>query len=113
MRRLVEVTALSDRRYRPLLASLARISILVEQGFETLKQRKSLLGDDGEICRSVDSVRRLLDSQVSMLRLAGLAPTAIAPPDGKEFEAVFDRIEKMKTVRGEVNGKVTDNNDGA
>jgi hypothetical protein len=113
MRRLVETTSLTDLRYRPLLASLARISILVEQGFETLKQRKSLLGDDGEICRSVDSVRRLLDSQVSMLRLAGLTPTAIAPPDGKEFEAVFDRIEKMKTVRGEVNGKAPDTDDAA
>jgi hypothetical protein len=104
MLRLTETTQLTDPRFRPLLGSLARISILVEQSFETLKQRPSLLDSRGELCSSIDTVRRLLDSQVAMLRLAGLTPTAVLPPDAREFEAVFARIEKMKTVRGENNG---------
>ena len=114
MRRLIETTSLTDLRYRPLLAPLARISILVEQSFETLKKRESLLDAKGELCSSIDTVRRLLDSQVGMLRLAGLTPTAVLPPDSREYEAVFDRIEKMKTVRNEQpNGKVANVNDAA
>jgi hypothetical protein len=116
-KRLTDTTGLDDPRFRPLLGSLARISILVEQSFESLKQRKSLLDAKGELCSSIDTVRRLLDSQVAMLRLCGLTPTAVLPPDSREYEAVFDRINKMKSVRAatdsERDGKITNNNDSA
>src|ERR1700687_3775056 len=65
--RLTETTQLTDPRSRPLLRSLARISILVEQSFDTLNRRPSLLDGKGELCSSIDTVRRLLDSQVGML----------------------------------------------
>jgi len=109
VQRYAEIANLRDLRYRPVLASLARISILAERAYGHLKARKSLLADDGELCASIDVFRRLAATQLDLLKAVGLLPTSVLPDrDGQELEAAYERIEKMKVVREEANGKVSD-----
>jgi hypothetical protein len=107
---LSELSNLADMKYRPVLQSLARISILTGRAYAHLKARKSLLNDDGELCNSIDAYRRLEETRLTLLKALGLTPSAVLPNgDGQEFEAAFERIEKMKVVRAEGNnGKIPD-----
>src|SRR5271154_6073128 len=59
VQRYAEIADLRDVKYRPALQSLARVSILAERAYQHLKDRKSLLTDDGELCPSIDVFRRL------------------------------------------------------
>ena len=96
--RFTSLSKLNDIRYRPALQSLARLTILSERAYAHLKDRKSLLDEHGELCRSIDVARRLIDSQTALLKQLGLTPnSSVAEPD--DFEAAFERIETMKKAR--------------
>ena len=107
--RFVEISNLADLRFRPALASLARITILLERAYAHLKARKSLLNDCGELCLSIDVFRRLAETQSSLLKAAGLLPNIVsADNSGKEIEAAFERIEAMKRARGSSDDEASD-----
>jgi hypothetical protein len=92
---------LADVRYRPALHSLARLTLLVDRAYLTLKARTSLVNDDdGELCSSIDSFRRLVDGQASLLKSLGLMPTSVVP-DARSgsLDAVYQRIEKIRKVK--------------
>ncbi len=90
------VSGLTDLKFRPALQALARLSMLTERSYEHLKGRESLLGADGELCRSLDTFRRLVDSQSTLLLRLGLMPGAeMREPD---FEAAFSRVAALQKV---------------
>lgn len=103
VRRLATIAPhLADLKYRPALQSLARISLLVDRAYETLKGR-SLLDENGELRPSLDTLRRLIGTQSDLLKAVGLMPTSILP-DGHQhrtMDAVFARIAKVREQREE------------
>ncbi len=102
VRRFEGLARLDDPRFRPALQSLARLTLLLERSYEHLKGRESLLNEKGELCTSVDVIRRLCESQASLLKMMGLTPTSVLPdqPD-REIEAAYERITAMKRERGD------------
>jgi hypothetical protein len=60
---LVVAPHLDDAKYRPLIQSFARISILGSDAFELLRER-GLVNDDGELRSSVDVFQRLVNTQM-------------------------------------------------
>lgn len=101
VRRFEGLARLDDPRYRPALQSLARLTLLLERSYEHLKGRESLLNEKGELCSSVDVIRRLCESQANLLKMMGLTPSSDTTDPGDELEAAYERMENMKRVRGE------------
>jgi hypothetical protein len=76
VQRFAILADLRELRYRPALASLAKVTLLAERCYEHLRDRKSLLNEKGELAPSIDTFRRLIDSQAGMLDMIGLTPRA-------------------------------------
>lgn len=105
VQRYAELADLKDLKFRPALQTLAKISLLLERSYATIKRRESLLGDDAELCQSLDVLRRLADSQFKMLEAIGLLPNKPLPQE-PDMEAAFQRIESLKRANRESrNGK--------
>ncbi len=101
--RLSGNSILTDPKYRPALQTAARLTLLVDRAYETLKSRASLLDDDGELVSSLDVFRRLADSQLAALKAVGLMPTSVLPDSAGagSLDAVFERIGRAKKARSE------------
>ena len=102
VRRLATIAPhLADPRYRPALQSLARITLLVDRAYETLRDRP-LLDENGELRPSLDTLRRMIGTQSDLLKAVGLMPTSVQPDSQhKTLDAVFERIEKVRQQRDE------------
>lgn len=103
-RRLQTLTPHLDRpEFLPLLRSYARLSILIERSYQVIRDADSLIGEDGEVRGSVDTVRRLAETQSRLAEKLGLTPAtlkifskeklvdlpgAMAAPDDDEEEAL-------------------------
>jgi hypothetical protein len=101
VRHIEKLSNLSNPRYRPALQTAARLTLLVDKTYELLKERNSLLNEDGEISSSLDAFRRLCDSQLAALKSLGLLPTSILPENAadKSLDAVYQRIAATKRTR--------------
>jgi hypothetical protein len=74
-RRLQALAPHLDRQeYAPLVRSFARITLLIERAYLTLRDRE-LLSDEGELRPSLDIFRRLTSTQAQLARELGLSPT--------------------------------------
>jgi hypothetical protein len=101
VRRLATIAPhLADPKYRPALQSLARITLLVDRAYETLRERP-LLDENGELRPSLDTLRRMIGTQSDLLKAVGLMPTSVLPDSQqhKTLDAVFERIEKVRRQR--------------
>jgi hypothetical protein len=59
-----------------------------------------LLNDNGELCVSLDAVRRMASTQSELLRTCGLTAASILSDRGdRSLDAVFERISKVRKVR--------------
>ena len=106
--RYVSITQLRDVRFRPLLNTLARVTILLERTYAHLRDRENLASQSGELTRSIDTVRRLADTQLRFLQAIGLTPMSSMPEplrDGSDdgIEAALTRMERIKVIRDESN----------
>lgn len=97
--RYAGLAGLEDLKWRPALQTLARVTLLVDRTYSVLKERETLIGKDGDLCRSIDVFRRLAETQPVLLKSVGLIPGAPMPtlPDG-EIEAAYQRIDALKRV---------------
>ena len=67
---------LDEPKYRPLVASFARISILALDSYEFLRER-GLTNESGELRSSVEVVSRLFSNQLKLATALGLSPAAV------------------------------------
>lgn len=67
---------LDNRAFGPVLQSFARISILLADSYEKLRGAE-LLGEDGELRPSIDTIRKLVDSQAKLAEKLGLTPATL------------------------------------
>jgi hypothetical protein len=67
---------LDDPRFRPLLDSFGRISLLALDGYEFLRAH-GLTNAEGELRASVDTFQRLAGQQLKLARELGLTPAAL------------------------------------
>jgi hypothetical protein len=67
---------LENAIFLPLLQSFCRVSLLLERGYQSLRDR-SLLDEEGELCASIDIVRRLAETQTRLAEKLGLTPATL------------------------------------
>jgi hypothetical protein len=88
-----------DPRLRPAFRSLAIVTLMLERSYQTLRDRESLLNEQGELCVSLDAVRRMAATQSDLLRTCGLTAASISDRGDSSLDAVFERISKVRKVR--------------
>lgn len=64
---------LNDPKFRPLIRSYAKISLVTADAAAFLRKR-GIVGDDGELRRSVDTFTRLVITQMKLAEKLGLTP---------------------------------------
>ena len=70
---------LDDPRFRPVLLSFARLTLLLERSYAALGDTDSLISDKtGEIRMSVDTVARLIGQQGKLAAMLGFTPSTLA-----------------------------------
>lgn len=63
--------------FTPLLQSFGRLSLLLQDAYDRLRLEDRLLGDDGELRTSVDTIRKLAETQARLARELGLTPSTL------------------------------------
>ena len=64
---------LDDAKFRPLVRSFAKINLIAGDAAEFLRER-GIVGDDGELRRSVDTFARLVTTQLKLAEKLMLTP---------------------------------------
>lgn len=67
---------LEEPRYRVLISSFAKQTILVHDAYEFLRE-KGLVGESGELRSSVETLNRLIGGQLKLATALGLSPSAL------------------------------------
>jgi len=99
VRSIARLGNLADLRYRPALQSLARLMLLGDRLYLTLKD-SDLVKEDGSAIGALESYVRICNSTGTLLKSLGLLPTSILPDDrAGSLDAVFERISKVRKVR--------------
>ncbi|HUY27315.1 MAG TPA: hypothetical protein VMV27_07825 [Candidatus Binataceae bacterium] len=62
--------------FLPTLQSFARVSLMLERGYSFLRAA-DVVGDDGEIRSSYDSVRRMAETAARLAKELGLTPSTL------------------------------------
>jgi hypothetical protein len=67
---------LDDRLFTPVLEGFARVSILLKDAYERIRNQE-LIGPDGELRSSIETVRRLADTQAKLAEKLGMTPSTL------------------------------------
>lgn len=67
---------LESQIFSPLLQSFARVSLLLGDCYERLKEG-DLIGENGELRPSIDTVRKLAETQARLAKELGLTPVTL------------------------------------
>ena len=67
---------LDDPAFAPLVQGFARISILLADSYEKIRDQ-NLIGEDGELRPSIETIRRLVDTQSKLAEKLGLTPATL------------------------------------
>jgi hypothetical protein len=78
---------LDDRAFGPVLQSFGRISLLLADSYEKIRGAE-LVGEDGELRPSIDTIRKLADTQAKLADKLGLTPLTLRAL-GREKRADF------------------------
>ncbi len=62
--------------FTPVLQSFGRVSLLLQDSYEKLRNG-DLIGDDGELRPSINTVRQLAETQARLARELGLTPSTL------------------------------------
>ncbi len=71
------------------LAAFARVTLMLERSYAFIRD-KDVVGEDGELRPSVDTVRRLAETQSRLAKELGLTPTTLR---ALSREKVLDPLE--------------------
>jgi hypothetical protein len=97
--RYEKLSGAAEPRLRPAFRSLAIVTLMLERAYAAIRDRESLLNSDGELCASLDAVRRMAATQSDLLRTCGLTAASISDRGDRSMDAVFERISKVRKVR--------------
>jgi hypothetical protein len=67
---------LDNAAFGPVLQSFGRVSLLLADSYEKLRGQE-LIGADGELRSSIDTIRKLADTQVRLAEKLGLTPATL------------------------------------
>ncbi|MGO9062438.1 MAG: hypothetical protein ACLQU2_34510 [Candidatus Binataceae bacterium] len=67
---------LADSKFNPLIHSFARVSLLALDSYEFLREN-GLVGENGELRASVDTLQRLSSTQLKLATALNLTPAAL------------------------------------
>jgi hypothetical protein len=67
---------LDNPAFAPLLQGFARVSILLTDAYEKVRDM-DLIGEDGELRPSIETIRRLVDTQAKLAEKLGIAPATL------------------------------------
>jgi hypothetical protein len=67
---------LDNPAFGPVLQSFGRVSLLLADSYETLRGAE-LLNADGELRSSIDTIRKLADTQLKLAEKLGLTPLTL------------------------------------
>lgn len=67
---------LDNPAFTPTVRSFVRVSILLERGYQFLREQ-DIVGDDKEIRSSYDAVRRMAETAARLAKELGLTPTTL------------------------------------
>jgi hypothetical protein len=67
---------LDNVAFAPILQGFARVSVLLSDSYEKIKNQ-NLLGEDGELRPSIETIRRLVDTQAKLAEKLGLTPATL------------------------------------
>jgi hypothetical protein len=67
---------LDNAAFGPVLQSFGRISLLLADSYEKIRGAE-LLGEDGELRPSIDTIRKLADTQAKLAEKLGLTPSTL------------------------------------
>jgi hypothetical protein len=103
---------LDKEEFRPVILSFARVSNVTTDVYKFLR-KNGLVGEDGEIRRSVDTLTRLMGVQLKLANALNLTPgalTRVPRSKGRDFAAVLvhgaDEPEEATVVpEAEVEGE--------
>jgi hypothetical protein len=100
-RRIIENAAhLDDAKYRPLILSLARITLLIERSYAAIADGELISSETGELRTSLSTISGLIAQQTRMLIALGLAPAVIgkiAREKPVDLAAMFANAEKVES----------------
>jgi hypothetical protein len=68
---------LDNPAFTPVLQSFGRLSLLLQDAYDRLRLEDRLLGDDGELRTSIDTIRKLAETQARLARELGLTPSTL------------------------------------
>jgi len=74
MRRIA--SHLDEAKFAPLLDSFARVTLLAHDAFDFLREN-GIVGENGELRSSVDTLQRLVGQQLKLATALGLSPAAM------------------------------------
>jgi hypothetical protein len=97
---------LDDKRYRPMIMSAARVTLLIERSWDHLAEMDSLVSEQtGELRSSLQTMAQLVSHQTKLFLALGLAPT-MAARIAKEARPMLD-LEAFRAAAdaAEANGK--------
>jgi hypothetical protein len=101
-RRLRQIAPhLNDLRFGPLVSSFARISILLERAYATLKDRDLISPETDELRTSIDTVSRLIGQQVKLAAALGLSPMTIRSLSREKVADAFDAARGVEDAEPE------------
>jgi len=86
---------LDDQVFAPLVQGFARISILLADSYEKIRDQ-DLIGEDGELRPSIETIRRLVDTQSKLAEKLGLTPAtlkALRHEKKADLAAVFAKVD--------------------
>jgi hypothetical protein len=92
---------LDDAKFRPLVLNFARISLISGDAAAFLRER-SIVGDDGELRRSVDTFARLVNVQLKLAEKLGLTPATFVS---------FTKTKPVDLASAYANAEVVDDDD--
>jgi hypothetical protein len=93
---------LKDPKFRPLLLSFARLTLLIEKAYDRIADKDDLISPEtGELGSSLDTISRLIAQQTKLGAALGLSPDVVpaTPNRGFDLTAALDRADRIHKQR--------------
>lgn len=102
---------LDDDKYRPVVESFARLTIMIVDSYEFITKSGIIAPKSGELRPSMTVLRQLMDSQLRMAIVFGVTPAAEAS-DTIDLSLVGERVRKLVEKQSKLREQYDDSSTG-